>query len=259
MNKTALITGASSGFGAEFAKLFAQDGCNLVLVARSKDALENLANELEKKYSIHVTVLPEDLSVTANVEKVYAKLKTKKIEVDFLVNNAGFGDYGFFFEEEYGKLEQMINLNIQALTKLCHLFAPSMIKKGHGRILNVASTAAFQPGPLMAVYYASKAYVLSFSEALGNELEGTGVTVTTLCPGASATGFEKSANLEKSKLFKRKLQTAEEVARFGYKHLMRGDATVIPGFSNRFAAWMIRFVPRKMAVKIVRNIQGKQK
>lgn len=258
MKKTALITGASSGFGVEFAKCFAKDGHNLVIVARRLDKLNSLAEELREVYRVDVTVLGKDLGKMEEVQSVFDTLQKAKIHIDYLVNNAGFGDFGNFHEAKWEKLEQMADVNIKALMKLSYLFMKPMVDAGFGRILNIASTAAFQPGPLMAVYYATKAFVLSFSEAIGNELQGTGVTVTTLCPGASESEFQVAANLDESKLFRRKkLQTSKEVAEYGYKEMMKGSMTVIPGLLNKVGAISARFAPRKMVLKMVRKIQEK--
>lgn len=256
MKRTALITGASSGFGVEFARSFAKEGCDVVLTARRLANLNVLAEELRERYKVEVRVLGRDLSKMEEVENVFDTLQKENIHIDFLVNNAGFGDYGNFYEASWEKLEQMMDVNIKALTKFTYLFVNAMVEKGYGRILNVASTAAFQPGPLMAVYYASKAYVLSFSEAISNELKGTGVTVTTLCPGASESEFQATARLEKSRLFRMKrLPSSKEVADFGYKEMMNGSMTVVPGLANKTGAMSVRFIPRKWVLKMVRKIQ----
>ncbi len=258
MKRTALITGASSGFGLEFARNFAKDGHGVVLVARSADKLEQLATELRSQYQVPVWVMPCDLSRMEAIEALYADLQKQEIQIDFLVNNAGFGDFAFFHEADWQKIEQMIDLNIKALTKLSHLFAKEMKARGFGRILQVASTAAFQPGPLMAVYFATKAYVLYLGEAMNNELQGTGVSVTNLCPGPAETGFQQVADLADSKLIKgKKIPSAKEIADEGYKHLMKGSMTVIPGLANKIGANMVRFVPRKWVLSIVRKVQEK--
>lgn len=259
MKKTALITGASAGFGAEFAKIFAKNGHNLVLAARRLERMNVLAEELREKYKVEIRVLGKDLSKMDEVQVIYDTLQREKIRIDYLVNNAGLGDFGNFHESEWIKQEQILNVNIKALTKLTYLFVKPMVENGYGKILNVASTAAFQPGPLMAIYYASKAYVLSFSEALNNELSGTGVSVTILCPGASESEFLEVANLGESKLFKwKRVPTSAEVAEFGYKEMMKDNMTVIPGLMNKAGAIAGRFVPRKLALKIVRRIQEKK-
>ncbi|MBX9783853.1 MAG: SDR family oxidoreductase [Chitinophagaceae bacterium] len=256
--KTALITGASSGFGAEFAKEFAKDKHNLILVARGVDKMNALAETIRNQYNVDVKVTGKDLSKTEDVKALYDELQQQNIHIDYLVNNAGFGDFGFFHESDWSKQEQMINVNITALTYLTRLFVPLMIKNGYGKVLNVASSAAFQPGPTMSVYYATKAFVLSFSEAISNELNGTGVTVTCLCPGAAESGFQSAAAMEESKLVKgKKLPTSAEIAAFGYKHMMKGSLTVIPGFMNNIMAQSIRFTPRKLVLKIVRMMQDR--
>ncbi|QNF31754.1 SDR family oxidoreductase [Adhaeribacter swui] len=258
--KTALITGASGGIGYEFAKLFAQRQHNLVLVARSEAKLNQIAGELQSAYHVQVTVVAQDLSQPQAATIVYASLKARNIDVDYLVNNAGFGDFGFFVETNWAKEEQMINLNITALTHFTKLFVRDMVERRRGRILNIASTAAFQPGPLMAVYFATKAYVLSFSEAIANELQGTGITVTALCPGPTESGFLQAAALEESKLFKgKKISSAAEVAAYGYRAFMAGKTVAIPGFRNWLLANSARFVPRKLLTALVRKMSEREK
>jgi short-subunit dehydrogenase len=253
MNKTALITGASSGLGKEFAIIHASKGDNLVLVARSKDKLDALKFELEKQYGISVYVIGKDLSDQYAPKKVYDELQNQKIHVDYLINNAGFGDFGLFAETKWEKQLEMINLNVTCLTYLTRLFLPEMIKNKFGKILNLASTAAFQPGPTMSVYFATKAYVLSFSEAIANELKGTGVTVTALCPGATDTGFKDAASLDKSNLFKgNQIATSKEVAEFGYTKMMQGKTVVIHGIVNNLMAQSVRFAPRNIVTTIAR-------
>jgi len=258
MNKTALITGASSGIGMEMATVFAAQKQNLILVARNASKLNEIAADLSAKFGIKVNVFAIDLSEPNAAQKVYDYCSKQQLHIDYLVNNAGFGDFGFFAESNLEKQLQMINLNITTLTQLTHLFLPAMIKNKCGKILNVASTAAFQPGPLMSVYYATKAYVLHFSEAIANELESTGVTVTALCPGATESGFQKAADLEESKLVKgKKLPSSAEVAAYGYKAMMQGKKVAIHGFMNAIMANSIRFTPRNLVVKMVRMIQDK--
>jgi short-subunit dehydrogenase len=256
--KTALITGASSGIGLELATFFAKDKHNLVLVARSEGKLKELATELQQKYGITVKVIAKDLSKTNAAQEVYDELKQQNIEIDFLVNNAGFGEFGFFHEIDWKKEEMMINLNITTLTHFTKLFVQDMVKRRYGKVMNVASTAAFQPGPLMAVYYATKSYVLSFSEAIANELQDKGVTITALCPGPTESGFQAAATLEESKLVKgKKMPTSLEVAEYGYKAMMNGDIVAIHGMMNWIMAQSIRFTPRKMATTIVRMMSEK--
>ena len=254
---TALITGSSSGIGLEFARIFAAQKHNLVLVARSAGRLLQLAEDLQKKHEISVRVIGADLSKMAEVQKVYDTCRAYDIEIDYLVNNAGFGDFGFFMESDWYKTEQMLDLNIKSLTKMCRLFIPDMVKRKSGKVLNVASTAAFQPGPTMAVYYASKSYVLFLSEAIYNELKGTGVSITCLCPGATESGFQSAANMHESVMVKgKKLSSAREVAAFGYKAMMKNKLTVIHGMKNYVMANAVRFAPRKMVLSIVRKLQG---
>ncbi len=254
--KTALITGASSGIGLELTRLFARDGYDLVLVARSQQQLQQLASELHEKFGITVKVIVKDLSVAGAPDEIFTELQQENVTVDALVNNAGYATYGLFSELDLDNELRMMQVNMVALTHLTKLFLPGVLKNHRGKILNIASTAAFQPGPLMAVYYASKAYVLSFSEALANELRGTGVNVTALCPGPTESGFQKRANMEDSKLFSgRKIMDAATVARAGYRGLMAGKTVVIPGIRNRLLVETIRFSPRSMVTQIVRNMQ----
>lgn len=252
----ALITGASGGLGEEFARLAAADGNDLVLIARSKEKLSTLGTELEKKHRIHVTVLPHDLSLPDAVGKLTAELKEKTIEPDILINNAGFGAYGLFHRTGYEQERSLIAVNIAALTELTKSLVPTMVRRGSGKILNIASTAAFQPGPLMAVYYASKAYVMHFSLALSEELKGTGVTTTCLCPGPTKTGFESNANLRNSRLFRLGSMDAATVAGIGYKAMKSGRPLVVAGLRNRFGAFMTRFIPKMFAAKIAKSVQA---
>lgn len=255
---TALITGASSGIGLELAKLFAADGHHLVLVARSEGKLQELATQLQQQYNISVHILAKDLSDYHTAQAIFDWCNSKGIAVDFLVNNAGFGDFGFFVESDWDKQEQMINLNITVLTYLTRLFLPGMVQRKSGKVLNVASTAAFQPGPTMSVYYATKAYVLHFSEAIANELSGSGVTVTALCPGAFESGFQAAAAMEESKLVKgKKLPTSLEIASYAYRQMQKGARVAIPGLMNKIMANSIRFTPRGLVLKIVRAMQNK--
>ncbi len=254
--QNALITGASSGIGYELAKLFAHDGYNLVLVARNEQKLNQIANEWKQKYCIAVKVIAKDLSMSTSPEEIFAQLQQEAIKVDVLVNNAGFASYGLFHETNVTDELQMMQVNVVCLTHLTKLFLKDMVKQGSGKILNVASTAAFQPGPLMAVYYATKAYVLSFSEAIANELEGTGVTVTALCPGPTESGFQQRAAMEDSKLVSgQKIMDAETVAKIGYRALLEGKTVVIPGLKNKLLAESVRFTPRKIVTKLVRTMQ----
>jgi uncharacterized protein len=258
MNKTVLITGASSGIGLEFATLFAKDGYHLVLNARNESRLQEIANELKSKYGVKVTVAAKDLSIPESADELTSELASAGIEIDVLINNAGFAAYGPFNETSWKEEKDMIQVNIMALTALTKQLLPGMIKRNSGKILNVASTAAFQPGPLMAVYYATKAYVLSFSEAVNYELRNTNVSVTALCPGATSTNFEKRANLESSRLFQSGAMDARDVAFEGYKALMKKKSLEIPGFKNKALANLVRFLPRKSVLKIVHYVQDKK-
>jgi uncharacterized protein len=258
MNKTVLITGASSGIGLEFASLFAKDGYHLVLNARNETKLKEIAEQLKADYDATVTIAAKDLSLPDSAEELTSELLASGIEVDVLINNAGFAAYGSFDETSWKEEKDMIQVNIMALTALTKHLLPGMIKRNSGKILNVASTAAFQPGPLMAVYYATKAYVLSFSEAINFELRNTNVSVTALCPGATATNFEKRASLESSRLFQSGAMDAQEVALNGYNALMREKSLTIPGFKNKALANLVRFLPRKSVLKIVHYVQDKK-
>jgi short-subunit dehydrogenase len=254
-----LITGASSGIGLEFAKICAQNKQNLILVARSKSQLETLAEDLRKTYAVDIVVIPMDLANPASPKQLFDEVNAREVAVNVLINNAGFGDHGVFAQSEWLKQQEMIQLNITSLTELTHLFLPRMIANQNGKILNVASTAAFQPGPLMAVYYATKAFVLSFSEALGDELKGTGVTVTALCPGPTTSGFQKAANMGNIPLFKvLSPPTSRDVAEYGFAALNKGKAVAIHGAINKIVVQSLRVTPRKLVLKIVRSLQEKR-
>lgn len=255
---TALVTGASGGIGEELARLFAADGHSLVLVARSLDKLERLAAELKQKHNVSARVLASDLSRPESPREIFDELEGAGVSVDALVNNAGFGSYGLFAETDLKQELDMLQVNVVALTHLTKLFLPAMLARGRGYVMNVASTAAFQPGPLMAVYYASKAYVLSFSEALANECEATGVRISALCPGPTETGFVAAAGMGDSKLFDRAVMDARTVAEAGYRGLLAGKPVVIPGFRNNLLARSIGFFPRGLVTKVVRGIQEKR-
>lgn len=247
---TALITGASGGIGYELAKLFARDHHNLVIVARSADRLAQVAAELQ----VHggtVKTIALDLSAGPAPKFLFDQLAGTPI--DILVNNAGFGAFGEFAQMPEEEILGQVQLNVTALTQLTRLFLPAMVQRRSGRIMNVASTAAFQPGPLMAIYYATKAYVLSFSEAIANELRDSGVTVTCFCPGATHTGFAKRAGNDKSRLFKQLgAMDADKVALDGYRALMEGRTLAISGMHNWLVAQSTRLAPRKMVTAISR-------
>ncbi len=254
--KTALITGASSGIGLDFAHQFAQGGYDVVLVARGQQKLDELARELSGKHGVRALAVSADLSDAAAPGKLMERLKAEGIQVDVLINNAGFAAYGAFAETNLEDETRMIAVNITALTALTKAVLPGMLARKQGRILNVASTAAFQPGPLMAVYYATKAYVLSFSEALAEETRGTGVSVTCLCPGPTRTGFQARAKMEESKLVNGKdIMDSATVARAGYEALHRGQAVAIPGMMNKLLAQSVRLMPRAAVARVVRQMQ----
>lgn len=258
MKKTALITGTSDGIGMELARIHAAKGDNLVIVARSENKLQQLKSDLEKQHGIKVHVIARDLSEPNAAQMVFDETSQLSIEVDYLINNAGFGDYGFFAESDWEKEQRMIQLNITALTQFTKVYLKDMLKRGRGRIMNVASTGAFQPAPTMGVYCATKAYVLSFSEAVNNEVSDKGVTITALCPGATATGFEAAASMEESKLFKgAQVATAKAVAEYGYKAMMDGKAVAVHGVMNYIMVNSSRFVPRNLVVKIARWVLNK--
>ena len=253
-SKTALITGASVGIGRDLAKLFAQDGYNLVLVARNAARLQEVAADLGKQFGVSAKPCPLDLASSAAPQFLFDQLQRENIALDVLVNNAGYGKLGAFAEIPYDESAGQIALNITALTHLTKLFLAPMLERKSGRILNVASTAGFQPGPLMAVYYATKAYVISFSEALANELQGTGVTVTCLCPGLTDTEFQTRAGTEKTTLFKRtRPMDAATVARDGYRALMKGKPLVISGIRNRLLMESLRISPRRIVTAVSRK------
>lgn len=252
---TALITGASGGLGEKFAWLLAADHHDLILVARSKDKLENLASELSKKFAIRTTVLAHDLAEESAVKALIAELLEKNITVDILVNNAGFGSYGRFHETPWEHEKQLLRVNMEALTELTKALLPGMVQRKNGQVLNIASTAAFTPGPLMAVYYASKAYIMNLSIALHEELRGTGVTVTCLCPGPTKIGFEIGAKMQRSRLFKMKLMDAGEVAEMGYRAMKSGKPLIVSGLRNKLGVFATRLLPRIVTAKIAKAVQ----
>lgn len=258
VKKYALITGASGGIGYDLAKMAGADGRNLILVARSAEKLNALAVELRKNKNTEVVTIAVDLSDEKGVNKLLDEIASQNLKVEILVNNAGFGDFGDFSKADLSKNMEMIRLNIGALTQLTHAIMQQMLGSGKGRIMNVASTAAFLPGPGMAVYYASKAYVLSFSEALARELKGSGVTVTAFCPGPTDTSFATAAGLGKS-LMHRMLPpaTSAEVAKAGYKAMMKGKTIEIPGFMNKLTALTPRFTPRSIVRDMIYGIHKK--
>lgn len=250
--EVALITGASMGIGAELAKLFAGDGHDLVLVARSEDKLRVLAQELETAHGITAHVVPSDLSDPAAPAELFATLQSRGIEVDYLVNNAGFGATGPFAELPLQKQMNMLQVNIDAVVALSHFALQGMLSRGKGRILNIASTAGFQPGPDMTIYYATKAFVIMFSEGIAEEVRSQGVTVTAHCPGATDTNFSRRAGNEESLLFKLGAASPPKVARHAYRSMMKGKVVAIEGFTNWLGAFVIRLSPRSWVRKITR-------
>jgi hypothetical protein len=250
-----LITGASGGIGFELALLFGRDRYDCILVARSADKLHALAARLESEFRVKTLVVAKDLSKPAAVDEIYEEVTAAAMNVDVLVNNAGFTVFGLFTQTNLDAELEMLQVNVVALTALTKLFLKGMVQRRYGRILNLGSTASFEPGPLMAVYYASKAYVLSFSEALANELRGTGVTVTALAPGPTRTGFQKRGEMEDSRLVQGQIADAQSVALAGYRGLMAGKTIVIPGFSNKLIPWVVRVSPRTVVTRVVRRMQ----
>jgi short-subunit dehydrogenase len=254
---TVLITGASGGIGYELAKLFARDHHNLVLVARSADKLARVSTELQA-HGVTVKTIALDLAAPPAPKFLFDQLQREGTIIDILINNAAFGAFGEFAQMPEPEILGQIDLNIRALTELTRLFLPAIVQRRSGRIMNVASTAAFQPGPLMAVYYATKAYVLSFSEAIANELRHSGVTVTCFCPGATHTDFAKRAGVENSRLFKQLgAMSAEKVALDGYRAVMEGRTLAISGMHNWIVAQSSRFAPRKMVTAVSRWVAEK--
>lgn len=256
MNNVALITGASSGIGKELAVIHAKKGGDLVLVARRKDKLNQLKEEIEQKYNVKVEVIAKDLSQPTAPQEIFDEVKNKGIQVEFLINNAGFGDLGKFHELELNRQVSMINLNITALTVLTHLFLPDFVKRNSGKILNTSSTASFMPGPLQAVYFATKAYVTFFSNALSEEYCDTNITVTNLMPGATESEFGATSGMDKTEMFQKPV-SAYSVALDGYNGMINGKIDVISGLttSQKIMMAAIPFMPKKMILRQVRKMQ----
>jgi short-subunit dehydrogenase len=252
----ALVTGASSGIGLELSRVLAREGHDLVLVARREPELAALASELKSRYGADATVVTADLALADGPQRVYDAVSAAGLEVDVLVNNAGLGGHGRFWESDADLEQRALAVNIVALHSLTKLFLPGMVGRGRGRVLNVASTAGFQPGPFMAVYYASKAYVLSFTEALAEELSGTGVTATALCPGVVPTGFQSAAEMSDDlPLLKSPgAKSAEYVANAAYKGMSHGRRRVIPGALNKIGVQAGRISPRTTMVKVTKRL-----
>lgn len=258
MGQLILITGASSGIGYELAKVCARNGHDLLLVARREDRLKALKAELEPAHQVQVWTYGADLTNAEVRNQFFVWCQGQAFEVYGLVNNAGFGDLAPLIKADWEKLNAMLQLNVVALTHLSRLFLPGMVSRGQGRLLNVASTAAFFPGPMMAVYYATKAYVLSLTEAISAELEDTGVTATTLCPGATQSDFQTISDMGNTKLIRNmdKLPSAAVVAEYGYKAMQAGERVVVHGFANKALAFSSRFMPRKFMTNTVKDLQS---
>jgi short-subunit dehydrogenase len=256
MKKVALITGASTGIGREFANIHAEKGGDLIVIARNKEKLEQLKTELEKKYGIKVMVIAKDLGKVEAPKEIYDEVKTAGIEIEYLINNAGFGALGKFHELDLAKQISMINLNITSLTVMTHLFLPDFVKRNKGKILNTSSTASFMPGPLQAVYFATKAYVTFFTNALSEELYDTNISVTNLMPGATESEFGAISGMDKTEMF-RKTASARSVAEDGYNGMLDGRIDVVSGLtgSQKMMMAMIPFMPKKMLLKQVRKMQ----
>ena len=252
----ALVTGASMGLGAEFARLLASEGYDLVLTARSGDKLTSLKKEVEGLHGIRAHIVVQDLADPRAPLAIYDQVRATGLEVDVLVNNAGFGMYGLFYQSDLQTELDMIQVNITALVHLTKLFVRDMVAKKRGRVLNVASTAAFLPGPLQPVYYASKAFVLSFTEAIGNELHGTGVTATALCPGPTPTEFQTRANVGRVRGLRLMMRVNPDVVvRAGYKGMIKGKPVVVPGALNNVIIFLLRLFPRRTVTATVRRVQ----
>ncbi|WP_163709181.1 SDR family NAD(P)-dependent oxidoreductase [Mangrovibacterium lignilyticum] len=258
MNKWALVTGAASGLGFEFAKLLAKDNFNLVLIDLQEQALIEKEMELKASFAVEIKSFAFDLGVQDAAQSVYHAVEDLKIELEMLVNNAGFGMFGTFASTDWEREEKMINLHVYTPTQLVKLFLPQMQKRDSGKILNVSSLAAFHPGPLMCMYYSTKAYLLSFSTSVATELKGTGVSMTVLCPGITKTGFQKAVGSSDPKISVN-MASAEQVASFGYKAMIKGKVLAVPGFMNNFILFIRRFVPLTSQAKIVMRIQEKNR
>jgi uncharacterized protein len=245
----ALITGGSVGIGGALADVFAEHGHDLILVSRNREKLEARGTEIQQKYRVHVTCLPEDLSDPTAPKRLHDAVRERGLDVHYLVNNAGVGLYGKFSNTDLTAELKMIQLNLTSIVDLTKRFLPAMIERKSGRILNVASTAAFVPGPWMSVYYATKAFLLSFSEAIDYELKPNGITVTALCPGPTESEFKMRAGSQRSRLFQAFVMKAEPVARVGYDAMMNGRAVAVPGIRNKLIPVTIRLVPRSMLAR----------
>lgn len=251
MQKTALITGASSGIGKALAREFARNNYHLVIVAEKAEELSMAKQELSSEFSVEVTDMPKDLTREQAPQEIYDQLHSQGVRIDVLVNDAGVGQREKFHESDINKDVYIVRLNIEALIRLTKLFVKDMVARGNGKILNVGSVAGFQPGPMLAVYHASKAFVVSFSEAISDELEDTGVSVTALCPGPTDTNFASRADMENARIFQSgQVMEPEEVAQAGYKAVMNGERAVIPGISNKALTFTRRLIPKSMQANL---------
>lgn len=258
MKSTALITGASSGIGKDLCHIHAEKGGDLVVIARREEKLNKLKETLESEYGIEVKVMPRDLTGNDVCEQIYEELNEEGIQVDYLINNAGFGGHGYFYEQDPEFQQKMIDLNIKALTKLSRLFLPGMVERDKGRILQVASTAGLVPGPLQAVYFATKSYVLSLSQAMAEEVSDTNVTVTALCPGATETEFIERADLQNTQMIESGMESSRSVAEKGYRAMQKGRLIEITDFKLKVTLdWAVPLLPRKMVLKSARKTQEK--
>lgn len=256
--QTTLITGASGGIGFELAKQFAQHGHDLVLVSRNAERLKELSDEVHHLYKVAVHILPLNLLKTDAPNELYYFLKRSNIHVEYLVNNAGFGTHGYFHEIDLNENLDLVQLNVTTVTHLTRLFLHDMVQRNSGGVMNVASTAAFQPGPMMAAYYASKAYVLSLTEAIASELQGTNVKISVLCPGPTETDFQRRAGITKTTLGSKGIlmMPSERVARTAYRQFMNGKTLIVPGFLNKAGAITAPRVPRRMVLPVMKKIQS---
>jgi short-subunit dehydrogenase len=252
--KTVLITGASVGIGRDLAHLFAQDGHDVILVSRNRSHLDGLAETLRQQYQIQATVLPADLSIPNIAAEIFQQVRAQNVPVEFLVNNAGFGAFGPFADSDLMTQLNMIQVNVSALVQLTRLCLPPMLERHSGRIMNVASTAAFVPGPYMSIYYATKAFVLSFSEAVDAEISGTGVTITTVCPGVTETEFHKRAGVGRPPGLLGRPMTSMDVAKIGYRAMLRGKRTVITGVGNKLMITATKFAPRSLTAALAKGV-----
>ncbi len=258
MKLTALVTGASGGIGRDLAYLHAKQGGDLVIVARSREGLEALQVELAEKYGTQVHVISSDLTAVDAIREIAEELRDLNIEVDVLINNAGFGGHGKFHKRSWDDDCAMIDLNVKALAELTHTFLQGMVNRNRGKILNVASTAGFLPGPMQATYYATKAFVVSFSQAIAEELADTDVTVTALCPGPVATGFAERAQLDGVEAFKKNVATSKSVAKVGYRAMERGDLIAINDWKLRLLlGWIVPLLPRSMVLRLSKQTMTK--